>query len=265
MDTKKSKRKYALVTGASRGIGRAACVKLATMGYHVLVNYRSSKKEAEETLRQVLETGVQGELIQFDVSNGAEVNAAMEGWAARNTDAIIEVLINNAGYRKDNLFMWINEDEWTKVINTNINGFYFVSKNVVKQMILQRYGRIINIVSASGLFCPKGQTHYATSKAGLIAATKSLAKEVGRRNITVNAIAPGYIRTQMIADVNEEAFKKTIPLNRFGRPEEVADLIGFLVSEEAAYITGEVISIDGGGVCLIPGAEAAVQESVAVA
>ena len=255
MDAKKTIKKYALVTGASRGIGKAACIKLAQMGYNVLVNYRSSKEEAEDTLKQVMEAGVEGELLQFDVSNGAAVNAVLTGWIERNADSTIEVLVNNAGYRIDNLFMWINEEEWTKVINTNINGFYYVSKNVIKQMILKRFGRIINIVSASGLYCPKGQTHYAASKAGLIAATKSLAKEVGKRNVTVNAIAPGYIRTQMIKDVNEDMLRKTIPISRFGTPEEVGELIGFLVSEDASYITGEVISIDGGGACLDPRTE----------
>jgi 3-oxoacyl-[acyl-carrier protein] reductase len=245
-DTQRAK--YALVTGGSKGIGRATCIRLAEMGYDLLINYRSSREAAEETKARVEELGQQAWLLPFDISKVEEVDGVLGGWLEENPDKPIEVLVNNAGMRRDNLFIWIDEREWRAVFETNVNGFYYVSRRILRSMILNRYGRIINVVSMSGLFGPKGQTHYAASKAALIAATKSLSKEVGKRNVTVNAVAPGYIRTEMIEDISEDKMARNIPLKRFGDPREVAALIGFLCSENAGYITGEVMNIDGGGV-----------------
>lgn len=241
-------KRFALVTGGSRGIGRATCLELAEQGYNIIINYRSNKEAALEAKALVEAKNVEAEILKFDISNSEEVDNQLQGWIERNEDCSIDVLVNNAGTRKDNLFIWIDKNEWEHVINTNVNGFYNVSRHILKKMVLQRKGRIINIVSNSASFGMKGQTHYSASKAALIAATKALSKEVGKRNITVNAISPGYIKTEMIEDLDEDRLKKSIPLKRFGQPEEVADLIGFLVSEKANYITGQVMTIDGGGV-----------------
>jgi len=247
MNTPNLNNKYALVTGGSRGIGRATCLELARMGYHILINYRSNTEAAAETARQVNAIGQIAICLQFDIGNEEEVGGALDKWIAENPNCTIEVLINNAGLRRDNLFVWINKQEWESVFNTNVNGFYHVSRRVLRAMVKQRYGRIVNVVSMAGVLGPQGLTHYAASKAALIAATKSLSKEVGKRNVTVNAVAPGYIRTEMIADVNEEERSKIIPVKRFGEPEEVASLIGFLCSSRAGFITGETMHIDGGG------------------
>ncbi len=217
------------------------------MGYDLLINYRSSRAAAEETRDRVAALGRKAWLLPFDISKVEQVDSVLGQWMEDHPDKRIEVLVNNAGMRRDNLFIWIDEQEWKSVFNTNVDGFYYVSRRVLRSMILNRYGRIINVVSMSGLFGPKGQTHYAASKAALIAATKSLSKEVGKRNITVNAVAPGYIRTEMIKDISEDQLKNRIPLKRFGDPAEVAALIGFLCSDQAGYITGEVMNIDGGG------------------
>lgn len=239
--------KYALVTGGSRGIGRATCLELARMGYNILINYRSSAEAAAETAQAVNEIGQRATCLQFDVSNDEQVDRVLSQWIDDNPDCVIEILINNAGMRKDNLFVWINKNEWDAVFDTNVHGFYNVSRRVLRAMIKQRYGRIVNVVSMAGLVGPQGQTHYAASKAAIIAATKSLSKEVGKRNVTVNSVAPGFIRTEMIADVNEKERAKVIPVKRFGEPEEVASLIGFLCSDRASFITGETMNIDGGG------------------
>lgn len=239
--------KYALVTGGSRGIGRATCLELARMGYNILINYRSSAEAAAETAQAVTEIGQRATCLQFDVSNDEQVDRVLSQWIDDNPDCVIEILINNAGMRKDNLFVWINKNEWDAVFDTNVHGFYNVSRRVLRAMIKQRYGRIVNVVSMAGLVGPQGQTHYAASKAAIIAATKSLSKEVGKRNVTVNSVAPGFIRTEMIADVNEKERAKVIPVKRFGEPEEVASLIGFLCSDRASFITGETMNIDGGG------------------
>ena len=238
--------KFALVTGGSRGIGRAICIKMAEMGYNVLINYKSNKTEANNTLALVKEKGVDGEIIQFDVSDKKAIMSKLSGWMEANTDKIIEVLVNNAGIREDGLMMWMKDEQWDNVIKTNLDGFFYVTRLVVNSMLQKKYGRIINIVSLSGLKGLPGQTNYSAAKAGVIGATKALAQEIGRKGITVNAVAPGFIKTDMTEGLNEAELKNMVPLKRFGTPEEVAHTVSFLASEGAAYITGEVISVNGG-------------------
>ncbi len=238
--------KYALVTGGSRGIGRAVCVKLAQMGYTVVVNYVSNDAEAENTLALIREAGSDGELLKFDVSNTEESVKAIEEWQKQHPGEYIEVLVNNAGIRKDNLLIWMEKEEWDKVLGIGLNGFYNVTRPLLQPMLVKKNGRIVNIASLSGLKGIPGQCNYSATKGGLIAATKALAQEVARKRVTVNAIAPGFIRTEMVDGLDEAELKKTIPLNRFGEAEEVAELVGFLVSDKAGYITGECISINGG-------------------
>ncbi|UCG27308.1 MAG: 3-oxoacyl-ACP reductase FabG [Bacteroidales bacterium] len=238
--------RYALVTGGSKGIGRDICLKLASMEYYVLVNYNRSETGAGETLEMILRNGGKGELIKFDVSNPDEVNAVLDKWIEENSDSYIEVLVNNAGIRKDAVLVWMTDDEWKDVINTNLSGFFYVTRKLIKDMMVRKYGRIVNVVSLSGIKGLPGQTNYSASKAGVIAATKALAQEVGKKNVTVNAVAPGYIVTDMTKDLDEKDFKSIIPLNRFGTPGEVAEVVGFLASESSSYINGEVISVNGG-------------------
>ena len=235
--------KTALVTGGSRGIGRAVTIALARMGYHVLINYVSNEAAALETLDAI---GGQGELLRFDVSDPEAVRAAIEGWQMTHPDAFVEVLVNNAGIRKDNLMIWMEPDDWQQVVNTNLNSFFHVTKAVLQSMLLHRYGRIVNIASVSGLKGLPGQANYSAAKGGLIAATKALAQEVARKKVTVNAVAPGFIATDMTDGLDEAALKKDIPAARLGRPEEVAAVVAFLASPEASYITGECISVNGG-------------------
>ncbi|MDD3876532.1 MAG: 3-oxoacyl-ACP reductase FabG [Bacteroidales bacterium] len=238
--------KYALVTGGSRGIGKAICKKMALMGYHVLINYKSNQKEALITQQDIISEGGSAELIPFDVSVQEQVENALNTWMNNNKDAYIEVLINNAGIRKDTLFIWMENNHWFDVLDTNLNSFLYVTRILLKPMLLKKYGRIVNVVSLSGIKGLPGQVNYSAAKAGLIAATKALAQEVGKKKITVNAVAPGFIRTDMTSDMKEDELMQMIPLNRFGNPEEVAEVVGFLASEKASYITGEVISVNGG-------------------
>ncbi|MDH6313196.1 3-oxoacyl-[acyl-carrier protein] reductase [Parabacteroides sp. PFB2-10] len=238
--------KYALVTGGSRGIGRAVSMQLAEMGYCVLINYQSNQAEALETLRLVREKGSDGELMPFDVTNREEVDSVLNKWMEAHPGEYIEVLINNAGIRKDNLMLWMGGDEWNRVIDISLNGFYNVTQPLLKNMLVKKFGRIVNMVSLSGLKGMPGQVNYSAAKGGMIAATKALAQETAKKNVTVNAVAPGFIRTDMTQDLDENELKKQVPAGRFGTPEEVAALVGFLVSPAAAYITGEVISINGG-------------------
>lgn len=238
--------KFALVTGGSRGIGRAICVKLAAQGYNILINYVSNEQAAQTTLAEVKALGVKAELIRFDVTDRESVRSALTSWYAQHAEDAIEILVNNSGIRQDNLMIWMQDDEWDKVIETSLGGFYNVTKQVVSEMIKGKYGRIINIVSLSGLKGLPGQTNYSAAKAAVIGATKALSQEVGRRGITVNAVAPGFIKTEMTEELDENQLKVNIPLRRFGTPEEVAALVGFLASPDAAYITGEIISINGG-------------------
>lgn len=237
---------YALVTGGSRGIGRAVCVKLAQMGYHVIVNYVSNDAEAEKTLELIKEAGSEGELLKFDVSNAEATLSAIEGWQEAHEGEFIEVVVNNAGIRKDNLLLWMEAEDWNRVLGIGLHGFYNVTRPLLQPMLVKKRGRIVNMASVSGLKGLPGQCNYSAAKGGMIAATKALAQEVGRKGVTVNAVAPGFIRTDMVEGLDEKALKGIIPLNRFGEPEEVAELVGFLVSDKAAYITGECISINGG-------------------
>jgi len=238
--------KSALVTGGSRGIGRAICIRLAGMGYHVLVNYLSNAAEAENTLSAIRMKNGSGELLPFDVSNKEEINKVLNGWMETHRDHTIEVLVNNAGIKDDTLMMWMKDDQWEKVLRTNLDSFFYVTRPILNDMIIKRHGRIVNVVSLSGIKGLPGQTNYSAAKGGVIAATKALAQEVGRRGITVNAVAPGFIRTDMTEGIQEKDVKSMIPVNRFGEPEEVAHAVAFLVSPESAYITGETISVNGG-------------------
>ena len=238
--------KHALVTGGSRGIGRAICVRLASEGYNVIINYVSNQGKAEETAELVAKAGGTAELLRFDVADAEQAREAIGAWQSAHPGEYIEVLVNNAGIRKDNLMIWMEEEDWKSVLDTTLGGFYNVTRAVLQPMILKKYGRIINIASLSGLKGLPGQANYSAAKGGIIAATKALAQEVGRKKITVNAVAPGFIRTDMVEGLDEAELKKTIPVQRFGDPEEVASLVGFLASKEAGYITGECISINGG-------------------
>jgi 3-oxoacyl-[acyl-carrier protein] reductase len=239
-------KKYALVTGGSRGIGRAVSIRLAEMDYHVIINYKSNQEEAQKTLNVITENGGAGELLQFDIANVIETTNALTAWMEQNKEAYIEVLINNAGIRKDNLLFWMTDDEWNDVLNTSLNGTFYVTRLLITYMLNKKYGRVINIVSISGVNGMAGQTNYSAAKAGVIGFTKALALESAKKKVTVNAIAPGFIDTDMTKDLNHDELKKLIPANRFGKAEEVADLVGFLASEKASYITGQIISISGG-------------------
>lgn len=238
--------KYALVTGGSRGIGRAVCVRLAQSGYRVIINYVSNAEEARKTLELVREAGQDGEILQFDVSDRRQTTEALEAWERNHPEEYIEVLVNNAGIRRDNIMALMPEEDWTRVVDITLKGFYNVTQPLLQAMMFHKFGRIVNLASVSGIKGMPGQANYSAAKGGLIAATKALAQEVARKNVTVNAIAPGFIKTDMVEGLDEAALKKTIPANRFGTPEEVAELVAFLVSPHAGYITGDVISINGG-------------------
>ena len=238
--------KCALVTGGSRGIGRAISIHLGSKGFHVLINFKSNLAEAERTLDTIRQNQGTGELLPFDVSDKNDISKTLGLWMDSHKEDPIEVLVNNAGIKDDVLMMWMKDAQWENVIKTNLDSFFYVTRQVLTDMLLKRYGRIINVVSLSGLRGLPGQTNYSAAKGGVIAATKALAQEVGRRGITVNAVAPGFIKTDMTENISEKEMKALIPVNRFGEPEEVAHLVGFLVSPESSYITGEVISINGG-------------------
>ncbi len=236
----------ALVTGGGRGIGRAVCLRLAREGFHVLVNYVSNDAAAREVLACIQAEGGSAELLKFDVGDPSAVASALADWRASHPGESIEVLVNNAGIRRDSLLLWLGSEEWNDVLRTSLGGFYNVTREVLQDMVSHRFGRIVNMASLSGLKGLPGQTNYSAAKGGLIAATKALAQEVAPRKVTVNAVAPGFIKTDMVEGLDVEALKKDIPARRFGEPEEVAALVAFLVSDEAAYITGQVISINGG-------------------
>jgi 3-oxoacyl-[acyl-carrier protein] reductase len=235
--------KYALVTGGSRGIGRAICQRMAQEGYQVIINYTSNDAEAQKTLELI---GGKGELMRFDVSNSEQTRQALEQWQQQHDGEYIEVVVNNAGIRRDNVMALMPEDDWHRVLDITLSGFFNVTQPLLPAMQLHKFGRIINMASVSGLKGLPGQTNYSAAKGGIIAATKALAQEVARRGITVNAIAPGFIKTDMTEGLDEATLKKTIPANRFGNPEEVAHAVAFLASSDAGYITGNVISINGG-------------------
>ena len=239
-------KKYALVTGGSRGIGRAVCVRLAQMGYDVLINYASRSEAAEETLALVRQAGTDGEIMKFDVADQAATRAAITAWQETHPDEYIAVLVNNAGIRRDNIMVFMPDQDWNAVLDITLGGFYNVTQPLLQPMLVHKFGRIINMASVSGIKGLPGQTNYSAAKGGIIAATKALAQEVARKNVTVNAVAPGFIKTDMVEGLDEAALKKTIPAGRFGTPEEVAEVVGFLASENTGYLTGNVISINGG-------------------
>ena len=239
-------KKYALVTGASRGIGRAIAMKLASQGFAIIINYASNIDAAQNTLNEIVDNGGQAELLPFDVSDGKAVAEALQQWKSNHENEYISVIVNNAGVRKDNLMMWMGESDWGSVLSTSLDGFFNVTQPLLKDLLVNKWGRIVNVASLSGIKGMPGQTNYSAAKGGLIAATKALAQEVAKKRITVNAVAPGFIKSDMTADLNEPELKKLVPLGRFGEAEEVAELVAFLVSDAAAYITGEVISINGG-------------------
>ena len=240
-------KKCALVTGGSRGIGKAICLKLAKdLQYHVLINYQSNKEAALETKQLIENEGGSAEIIGFNVASLEETQAALNSWKETNPEAVVEVIVNNAGITRDGLFMWMQPNDWKSVIDTSLNGFYNVTNFFIQEMLRSKYGRIINMVSVSGVKGTPGQTNYSAAKGALVAATKALAQEVAKRKVTVNAVAPGFIKTDMTAELDEKELVKMIPANRFGEAEEVADLVTFLASKKSGYITGEIININGG-------------------
>lgn len=239
--------KYALVTGGSRGLGKAVCLKIAGMGIPVIINYQSKADAAAQVKEEIEAAGGTAELLSFNVGCKQEVDEALERWQDGHPDDYIAYLVNNAGIRRDNVMFMMPEQDWHDVINVSLNGFYYVTSRLLPKMMQRKHGgRIVNMASLSGLKGLPGQTNYSAAKAALIGATKALAQETAARNVTVNAVAPGFIETDMTKDLDVDELKKMVPMKRFGRPEEVASLVGFLLSDEAAYITGEVVSINGG-------------------
>ena len=238
--------RYALVTGGSRGLGRAVCIKLAGQGITVIINYQSNAAAAEEVKATIEAEGGTAELLPFNVSDKEQVDKAIEEWEAAHPEDYIAILVNNAGIREDNLMIFMQDGQWERVIDTSLNGFFYVTRRALKRMLSKRFGRIINMASLSGIKGLPGQTNYSAAKAALIGATKALAQEVASRKVTVNAVAPGFISTDMTKELDEDSLKKLVPMGRFGKPEEVASLVSFLASEDSSYITGEVVSINGG-------------------
>ncbi|MEP6673982.1 MAG: 3-oxoacyl-ACP reductase FabG [Ferruginibacter sp.] len=238
--------KCALITGGSRGIGRAICIKMAEDGYYVLVNYKTNTTEANKTLEAIRQHNGQGELLQFDVADKDAVKEVLSNWLQANAEKNIEVLVNNAGIKDDVLMSWMDDDQWDRVIKTNLYSFFYVTRLILPGMILRKYGRIINIVSLSALKGLPGQTNYSAAKAGVIGATKALAQEVARQGITVNSIAPGFIKTDMLDGIDEKDILKLVPARRIGLPEEIAFAAAFLADPQAGYITAQVLSINGG-------------------
>ena len=239
--------KYALVTGGSRGIGRAVCIKLSGMGIPVIVGYRSNEAAAREVCERVRENGVEAAMMQFDVADKAGVEAALDAWEQAHPDDYIAYLVNNAGVIHDSMMFMMTDEDWSSVINTSVNGLFYVTRRLLPRMMARGHGgRIVNMSSLSGLRGLSGQTNYCAAKHAVIGATRALAQETATRGVTVNAVAPGFIATDMTRGLPEDELKKLIPMRRFGRPEEVAAVVGFLCSEEAGYITGETISINGG-------------------
>lgn len=237
---------YALVTGGSRGIGRAVCLKLAEMGYTVLINYNTNTAAAKQTKSLIEATGGKAELMAFDVADGEAADSVLTAWQENHPDDYIGVLVNNAGIRRDNTLVFMQNEEWHSVMDTTMNGFFYITRRVIKDMLIKRWGRVINIASLSGIKGTAGQTNYSAAKAALIGASKALALEAAPRKVTVNVVAPGFIDSDMTKDLPKDELKKLVPMGRFGSADEVADLVAFLASDKAAYITGEVISINGG-------------------
>jgi len=234
---------WALITGASRGIGAAVATALATRGFPILLNYRGNHEAARDVQARIEAGGGRARPVPFDVTDHRAATAAIEGLLE---ELSIGVVVNNAGIVRDKPFPLVGEADWADVTRTTLDGFYNVTRPLVLPMIKRRWGRIVNMASVSGLIGNRGQVNYSAAKAGLIGATRSLARELAKRGITVNAVAPGLIETDMIRDAPVEEMTKQIPMRRLGRPEEVAALVAFLVSDDAAYITGQVIGINGG-------------------
>jgi 3-oxoacyl-[acyl-carrier protein] reductase len=240
-------RRVVIVTGATRGIGRAIAVQLATDGFNIVVNYRGDEEPAKALVDELQSHGVEARAIRADITNADEVAGLIEGTIA--AFGKLDVLINNAGITRDMLLMRMSEEDWDAVLTTNLKGAFLCSKAAIRPMIRQRSGSIVNLTSVIGLVGNAGQANYAAAKAGLVGFTKSLAKEVGSRGITVNAVAPGFIETRLtdvLSDEIKELSIKQIPLGRFGTPEDVAEAVSFLVSPAARYITGHTLSVDGG-------------------
>ncbi|GMT49513.1 MAG: 3-ketoacyl-ACP reductase [bacterium] len=238
----------ALVTGASRGIGKAIALKLAEKGYHIWLNYNKDTKSANETKDQIIKLGKDCKLLQFDVASKDRVREVLTK-EINNLDKEkerIAVLVNNAGIVKDALFYWMRDEEWEDVINTNLNSLFYVTKAVIESMILNKHGYIVNLSSLSGEAGNMAQANYSASKAGIIGATKSLAKEMARSNILINVVSPGLIESDMTQNLKDNKnLIKSIPMKRFGRPEEVANVVAFLCSSESSYISGAVIPVNG--------------------
>jgi len=238
------KDQIALVTGAGRGIGKAIAKALSRTGRFVYLNYNSNREKAEKTLEEISSHGGRAQLLQFNVSSKKESEKAIKQIIKQKGK--IDILVNNAGIRDDMLMVWMKPENWQNVLDINLTGFFNVTRLTVKHMLPKRFGRIVNISSTSGQTGQAGQVNYSASKAGLIGATKALAREVAKRDITVNAVAPGFIETEMTDDLKMEEIAKTIPAGRLGKPEEIAAAIVFLCSKDAGYITGPVIGINGG-------------------
>ncbi len=237
----------ALVTGASKGIGKAIALQLSKdHQLHILINFSSDVESAMLVVNEIVASGGSAELLQFKVENKIEVDKILNDWQNNNPEKFISVLVNNAGITRDGWLMWMPENNWDDVISVSLKGLFNVTQNVMKKMLHNKYGRIINISSVSGMKGVAGQTNYSTAKAGILGATKALAQEVAKMKITVNAVAPGLIKSAMTENVNADPYLKVIPVNRMGEPEEVAHLVSFLASDKSAYITGEVININGG-------------------
>ncbi len=238
------KQKVAIVTGAAKGIGRAIAVALAGAGNYIIINYLSDENGANETLNQVRAAGSDGEIAGFDVRNGEEVEKRIEDIATRLGG--VDILINNAGIIKDGLFMMMEAENWNSVVDTSLHGFYNMTRPCIEKMVRARKGSVVSLSSASSLMPNRGQANYSAAKAGLNAASRVLAAEVARLGIRVNVVAPGLIETDMIADAPKDHIKTLIPMARIGKPEEVAKVVAFLCSDEASYVTGQIISVNGG-------------------
>ena len=236
--------KVAIVTGGGRGIGRAVSLELARAGFFVVVNYRADKSAAESALAEIVAGGGKGEVVGFDVADGEAVKATLGEVLKRHRT--VDALVNNAGVVADGLFAMMPEKDWHKVVATTLDGFYNVTKPVLMRMVARRRGSIVTLSSVSGVVASRGQVNYSAAKAGVIGATRSLASEVARLNIRVNVVAPGFIETDMTKGLKTEEIVKVIPLGRVGKPEEVAKAVRFLVSDDASYITGQVIGVNGG-------------------
>ncbi len=239
--------KYALITGGSRGLGKAICLEISRQGIPVIINYQSNEQAAQEVKAAVEAQGGTAELMRFDVSNQEAVETALDNWMEAHPDDYVAYLVNNAGIRRDNMMFMMPAEDWHAVIGTSLHGFFYVTRKLLPKMLQRKHGgRIVNMASLSGLKGLAGQANYSAAKAALIGATKALALETAARQVTVNAVAPGFIETDMTKDLDVDQLKQQVPMNRFGRPEEVAALVCFLLSDAAAYITGETISINGG-------------------